>query len=337
MSQAERDVRVGIVGAGGIAQVVHLPILMRLPDVQVAALVDTQLEKARTIAERFEVPSVSRTLAELPDELEIDAVLVSAPTDAHAELVETALGRGYHVLCERPLAPSSGEVAELIAAAEAADRQLMVAMNQRFRLDVRAIQQFVASGELGEIFMVRSVWLTRSERRPRHGWRRDPEHSGGGVLMDLGVQALDTALWLLGYPDVERVSARTHPAEGVEDSAAALLRLDGGATLQLEISWELRAERDRHSLLLLGTEGSAGVPPFRVRREMETGLTDVTPPIDVDESVLYTAAYRREWAEFLRFVRGEKPLAYPSEQIRLMRVVEACYRSAREGCEVTVS
>ncbi len=336
MSQVERDVRVGVVGAGGIAQVVHLPILKRLPDVDVVALVDTRLEKAETIAERFEIPLVSRSLAELPDDSALDAVLVSAPTDAHSELVAEALARGHHVLCERPLAPSSDEVAELIVAAEAADRQLMVAMNQRFRLDVRAVQQFVASGELGDVFMVRSVWLTRSERRPRHGWRRDPEQSGGGVLMDLGVQALDAALWLLGYPDVERVSASTHPAAGVEDSAAAFLALEGGVALQLEVSWELHAERDRHALTLLGTMGSAGVSPFRVRREMETGLTDVTPPLDVDESALYTAAYRREWAEFLRFARGEKPLEYPSEQIRLMRVVEACYRSAREGCEVEV-
>lgn len=334
MSHVERDVRVGVIGAGGIAQVVHLPILKRLPDVEVVALVDTHLEKARTIADRFQVPVVSRTLAELPDA--VDAVLVSTPTDSHAELVTEALEQGCHVLCERPLAPSSDEVAKLIEAAQAADRQLMVAMNQRFRLDVRAIQQFVASGELGEVFLVRSVWLTRSERRPRRGWRRDPEHSGGGVLMDLGVQALDAALWLLGYPDVQRVSARTHPAGGVEDSAAAFLALEGGTALQLEVSWELRAERDRHAIRLLGTLGSAGVSPFRVRKEMETGLTDVTPPLDVDESGLYTAAYRREWTEFLRFVRGDKPLDYPSEQIRLMCVVEACYRSAQEGCEVTV-
>lgn len=334
MSETARDVRVGVIGAGGIAQVVHLPILKRLPDVDVVALVDTHFEKAGTIAERFGIPLVARTIGELPDGVALDAVLVSTPTDSHAELVGEALASGCHVLCERPLAPSSDDVAKLIGTAEAAGRQLMVAMNQRFRLDVRAIQQFVASGELGDIFMVRSGWLRRSERRPARGWRRDPEKSGGGVLMDLGVQALDVALWLLGYPDVSRVSARTHPDTGVDDSAAAFLELEGGTALHLEVSWELRADRDRHVLRLLGTSGSAGVSPFRVRRELETGLTDVTPPLDVDESGLYTAAYRREWAEFLRFVRGEKALDYPSEQIRLMRAVEACYRSAREGCEV---
>ncbi len=153
--------------------------------------------------------------------------------------------------------------------------------------------------------------------------------------MDLGVQALDVALWLLGYPEIERVSASAHPAAAGEDTAVAFLALAGGATLQLEVSWELRDDRDRHALRVLGTHGSAQTWPLHVRTEMETGLSDVTPPLDVDESGLYTASYRQEWAEFLRIVRGEKPLEVQSEQVKLLRALEACYRSAREGREVT--
>ena len=330
-----RDVSIGVIGVGGVAQIVHLPILKRLPDVKVTAIIDTQQEKARTIAERFDVPVTARSLAELPEDTPLDAVLVSTPNDTHAAVVLDALGRGKHVLCERPLAPTSEATEELIRAAEAAERQLMVAMNQRYRLDVRAIRQFVASGEMGDVILMRSVWLTRIDRRPKRGWRLDPESAGGGVLMDLGVQALDVALWLLGYPAIERVSASAHPAAAVEDTAVAFLALAGGVTLQLEVSWELRDERDRHSLHVLGTLGSAGTSPFRVRAEMETGLSDVTPPLDVAGSALYTTSYRQEWAEFLRIVRGEKPLEVQAEQVRLMRALEACYRSAREGREVT--
>lgn len=329
-----RDVSIGVIGVGGVAQIVHLPILKRLPDVRVTAIIDTQHEKARTIAERFDVPLTARSLAELPEDAPLDAVLVSTPNDAHASVVLDALRRGKHVLCERPLAPTSEATEELIRAAEGAERQLMVAMNQRYRLDVRAIQQFVASGELGDIILIRSVWLSRIDRRPKRGWRLDLESAGGGVLMDLGVQALDVALWILGYPEVERVSAGIHPVAAVEDTAAAFLALAGGTTVQLEVSWELRDERDRHELRVLGTLGSAGTSPFLVRTEMETGLSDVTPPLDVGESGLYTASYRQEWAEFLRIVRGEKPLEVQAEQVPLMRALEACYRSAREGCEV---
>ena len=331
-----RDVNIGVIGTGAIAQVVHLPILKRLPDLAVTAVVDSRLDKAKTIAERFDIPAVAGTLGELPEDVPVDAVLVSTPNHTHASLVLDALERGKHVLCERPLAPSSEDTERLIRAAESAGLQLMVAMNLRYRLDLRAIRQFVASGELGELILIRSLWLTRINRRPNRGWRLDGASAGGGVMMDLGVQALDVALWLLGYPEVERVSARTHPASAVEDTAVALLALEDGTTVQVEVSWELRDERDRQSLDVLGTSGSAGTDPFRVLLELETGLSDVTPPLDVDEPGLYNASYRQEWAEFLRIVRGERPLEVQREQVALMRVVEACYRSSREGREVTL-
>lgn len=326
----------GVVGAGAAAQVVHLPILKRLPDVKLAALVDEDHEKARAIADRFGVPFAGRRVTELERVEGVDAVVVCTPNDAHEENVTAALELGKHVLCERPMSTGSESAARMIAAAERADRQLMVAMNQRFRYDVRAIKQFVASGELGEVFFVRSAWLNRRHRRPKRGWRREPSRSGGGALMDLGVQAIDVALWLLDFPRVERVVARFHGPDAVEDSAVALLAIEGGATAEVEASWELPEERDRHSLRLLATRGSAAISPFRVLKEMGTGLTDVTPPLDTSLGNPYTASYRQEWAEFLRMVRGEKPRELPTEQIDLLRVVEACYRSAEEDREIAL-
>ena len=119
-----RDVSVGVIGAGGMAQIVHLPILKRLPEVEVTAIIDTQEGKAQTIAERFGVPFTARSLGELPSDASLDAVLVSTPNDAHAGVVRDALERGKHVLCERPLAPTSEATEELIRAAEAAERSL---------------------------------------------------------------------------------------------------------------------------------------------------------------------------------------------------------------------
>lgn len=331
-----RDLAIGVIGAGGAAQVVHLPILKRLPDVKLAALVDADRAKAKTIAERFGVPFVGESVADLERAERVDAVVVCTPNDAHEHGVVAALELGKHVLCERPIAPTSAAAARMIAAAKRAERQLMVAMNQRFRYDVRAIKQFVASGELGEIFFVRSAWLNRRHRRPVRGWRRDPRRAGGGALMDLGVQAIDLALWLLDFPHVTRVTAHFHGSGDVEDSAVALMALEGGATASVEATWELREERDRHAVYAVGTAGSAGITPFRVLKEMETGLTDVTPPLDTSLGNPYTVSYRQEWAEFLRFVRGEKPREVEEEQVDLMRVVEACYRSAEEGREVVL-
>jgi len=337
-----RDVRVAVVGAGGAAQVVHLPILSRLPDLEIAAIVDPSPEKARTIGDRFGVEGILDDLGDL-EGLGLDAAVVCTPNDTHEEISLACLEMGLHVLCERPLSISSESVARMIRAAEERERQLMVAMNERFRYDARAVRQFVDSGELGEVFFVRSSWLNRRDRRPRRGWRLRRERAGGGVLMDLGVQAIDLALWTLGFERVVRVSARAHrrdrgedSGDRVEDSAMALLSLESGATVSVEVTWELMEERDRQGLYAFGTQGSASISPFRVLKELETGLSEVTPPLNVEPGSLYTAAYRQEWAYFLRRVRGERPREVARDQVHLLETIEACYRSIAEEREVEV-
>lgn len=154
--------------------------------------------------------------------------------------------------------------------------------------------------------------------------------------MDLGAPALDLAWWVLGFPAIERVSATTHRRDGVEETAVMTVSVAGGLSINIEVSWELSEARDQHSLYLLGTSGSARTAPFRVMAEMETGLKDVTPPLAVDAARLYTESYRQEWAEFLRYVRGEKDLTIQDDQITLMQAIEACYRSVEEGREVPI-
>lgn len=328
-----RPIRIGVVGAGGAAQVVHLPILARLRDAEIVGVADPDEEKARTIADRFDAEAAP-ALEELPRFTELDAVVVCTPNDSHEDVVRTALAAGLHVLCERPLNTGSDAAAGLIEAAREAGRHLMVAMNHRYRLDLRHMRKFVRSGELGDPFFLRSSWLNQRERRPRRGWRYDPDRAGGGVMMDLGVSAIDAALWLLDFPPVERVTAHFHRGEGVEESAAALIRLEDGVTVSVEVSWELMAEGSQHGLFALGSRGSARTPPLELLKEMETGPADVTPPLEAEEGNLYTASYRREWESFLRLVRGDEGPEDPGDQVELMRVVEACYRSAREGREV---
>ncbi len=331
-----RTVNVAVVGAGGAAQVVHLPILKRLREVEIAGLVDPDLAKARTIAERFEIGSVARTLDELAKEGPFDAVLVCSPTSEHETGVLAALEHGAHVMCERPFVTQADTARGLIDAATKAGRELMVANNLRYRFDLRAIKHFVANGEAGDVVHIRSNWLNRRSRRPRRGWRRDPARSGGGALMDLGAQALDVLLWVLDYPAVERLSARLHGEGEVETSAVVHLALEGGTSASIEVTWELIDEKDRHTVAVLGTRGSAYSFPLQLLTETESGVMDVTPPIDRPPSELYTDSYRQEWGDFLRFVRGEKPLGSQEDQVRLLEVLEACYASAREGREVAL-
>jgi predicted dehydrogenase len=150
--------------------------------------------------------------------------------------------------------------------------------------------------------------------------------------MDLGAQAVDIAMWLLDYPAVERVTASLGASgDDVEASAFALIDLEGGRTVTVEVSWELPDEKDRHEVVVLGTGGTARTSPFRVQTRMETGIVDVTPPLPKKGPGLYTDSYRQEWAEFLRMVRGETEGYAPVEQVDLMEILEACYESAEAG------
>jgi len=333
---ADRRLRVAVLGAGGAAQVVHLPILARLPGVEIVGIADPDGRKAHTIGERFGIERVADDLVELASGVELDAVLVCTPNGAHEQGVLNALELGAHVLCERPLTVSSQAAQRLIDAADSAGRQLMVANNHRVRHDVRLMLQFVASGELGDVFFVRSSWLNRRSRRPRRGWRTDPKYAGGGVLMDLGAQALDMALWSVGYPTIQRASAQLQGDAGAESSAFIHLATETGATIDVEVTWELIHDRDIHELTILGSGGSASSSPLRVHRRVETGIVDVTPPVTRAPSALYRDSYRQEWAHFLRIVRGEIPIESERSQIALFAILEACYRSADTGSEVSL-
>lgn len=336
MPVSRPPVRVAVLGAGSIAQVVHLPILTRMRGVQVVAVADRDAHTARTIAGRFGIPTVATDFeAVLTDE--VDAVVVCTPSNRHEEQVRAALRAGKHVLCEKPLALTADGVARLLEEEGAKAGRLMVAMNQRYRPDALALRQFVSGGELGDVHYLKTGWLNRYRPKGRT-WRERKATAGGGAFMDLGLQVLDLAMWTLGYPNPERVSAHmyTRPGSEVEDAAALMLRLEGDRLVNLECSWNLLARTDRQFLHLMGTTGSGSLSPLAVFKDMPAGLVEVTPPVPASRENAFTASYRNELQAFVETVRGERTAAAPREHLVLMRLVEAAYRSAAERREVAL-
>jgi predicted dehydrogenase len=338
MTVQRPPVRLAVLGAGAIAQVVHLPMLARMRGVQIAAVLDVERTTARTIAQRFGVEKVARTLDEVVADPSIHGVVVCTPPHLHEEHVREALQAGKYVLCEKPLSLTSDGVQRILAEDGAAGR-LMVAMNQRFRTDAAALRSFVSSGELGDVYYLKTGWLNRPVTRGKaRSWRERKETAGGGAFMDLGLQMLDMALWILGYPKPERLTAHLHHERGreVEDSAAVMVRLEGDRLVNLECTWSLRAERDRQFLHVLASAGSGSLSPLAVYKDMESGLANVTPPQPQGRENPWTASYRAELAHFVEVVRGMRTADLPREHVTLMRLAEAVYRSAAEGREVEV-
>jgi predicted dehydrogenase len=331
-------VRIGVLGTGATSQLMHLPILTERRDVDVVAVADADHPKAVAIAGRFGVPLVldDQELFELD---EVDGVVICTPNHLHEIQAVAGLEGGKHVLVERPLALSAAGVQRVIDAADAAGKTVVTGMNHRFRPDAVALRAFVAGGELGEIQSIRGSWLNRKVPLARTTWRQRPEEAGGGALMDLGVQALDLALWLVGNPTVTRVSAIAFAGDyEVEESASILAHTSEGVGISLEVSWSYFGEADLRRVRVMGHEGSGVLPPLAVYKQLGGRPLDVTPrqPQTRGGEDSYTNSYRRVLDHFLRTIRGEAEAAPPSEQAHIMAVIEAAYRSIEEGREVAV-
>jgi predicted dehydrogenase len=305
--------RVVVVGTGAISQIVHVPILAEREDVNLVAVSDVDLPKARAIAERLGIAEVVKPEAALgrPD---LDAVVICTPNHLHEEMAVAALEAGKHVFVERPVAITP----------------------QRFRPEVAALRAFVASGEAGHVYAVRGSWLTRRTPRARTTWRQDPKLSGGGALMDLGVPSLDVCLWLLGYPPVKRLSCVTTRGDEVENAATLMAETDDGVAITLEVSSRYFAGQDRYYARVMGTEGSGSLPPLELYRQLGGRPLEVTPrqPRPRGGENPYMNAYRRQLDHFVRAVGNRAEAPPPEEQVRLMAVIQAAYRAAEEGVEV---
>ena len=333
---AKKSLKVALVGVGAAAQINHLPSLQRLEDVELVALCDRDPEKASRVAQKFGVPTSYNRFEELLANDDIDAVDITTPNYLHAPMAVAALEAGKHVLCERPLARNGAEAATMAKAAKASDRLLMCAVQHRFRPDAQLLRKFVDKGDLGDIFLAKGGWLRQKTEWDSDAWRAQKRESGGGVVLDLGFQMLDMALWVLGDPKVESVTASVHRTKkgDVEDSATAFLRLASGATLTLELTWGLLMEKDFAYLNLFGSGGAALLNPFRVHKGMHGALVNVTPALDTSRNQ-YKQSMEAQMAHFADALRrGTKPEGAGEELLPVMELMDAIYRSAEQGKEI---
>ena len=155
--------------------------------------------------------------------------------------------------------------------------------------------------------------------------------------MDLGVSALDLCLWVVGYPTIKRVSAAMTSGDfDVEEAATIMAESESGIAFTLEVSSRYFAGADRYYARVMGREGSGSLPPLEISRQLGGRPMEVTPrqPMPRGGENPYMNAYRRQIDHFLRSIAGTAEAPIPEEQSSLMRVIQAAYRSAKEGREV---
>jgi predicted dehydrogenase len=353
--------RIGIIGCGGIARGSHGPGYKRLEEVGVCELVaccDAVPEVAEAFAESFGIPRVFTDYHDLLALEELDGVSVATPPFVHRDATVAALRAGKDVLCEKPMAMNVAEAKEMLAVARETGRVLTIGHGSRFAPTAMEIHRRVAAGDLGQIYYARASRL-RSRGVPARGVFTSKTRNGGGPLIDIGVHALDLALWLMGGPSPVGVYAATYDALAhrpgmatqnrgswgpfdpdrydVEDLCTGLIRFANGATLFLEASWLLNhPEAEARRTDLFGTAGGASTDPFRVLLDDGTGLRDVTPAGLAD----VRGPGGGNFARLERFVdcvlERAEPLVRPEEALDVQRIIDALYRSADTGQAVQI-
>ena len=353
MTTHER-VRVGIVGLGGIAH--HHANQLESHACEIVGGVDVDESARAAFTETFGVPTEG-SAEELFETAE--AVLITTPNRFHEQYAVTALKAGCDVLLEKPLAHTLESAERIAAAAEAAEGFCMVGFNNRFAPPVEVITAAQRAGRFGDLTHVEANYVRRRGIPGRGSWFTSKAVAGGGALIDIGVHAIDLALYFLEYPSIVEVSGTTRSQFGsredyvevdpwgeddgpegfdVEDSATAFIRTAGDRTVSLDVAWATNRPTN-NEFVVRGTD--AGARLDRSTHELtiyETDEQGAKHDRDTEITTGETDTHGAELAYFLDHVeRGETPAQNTVEEgLTVQRVIDAIYRSSERGRAVSL-
>jgi len=287
---AQRKTRIGIVGAGRIAEFVHMPSLrLCSSECEVIAVASRTKEKARAFAERWGIVRVCPDWQSLLADRDVEAVVICPPSGLTYAVAKAAIAAGKHILCEKPLGLCYAEARELQEAAERAAITHMVAFTFRFVPGLRYLKRLVGEGHFGEIRHWRLSYFTDFMLDPSTPitWRNQRAQAGGGILWDMGSHAIDFARYLLGdivaVSGVGRLYVRERPSRSgsgmepadAEDAYAFTVEFAKGAigTFDLNRAVAGRGGSGRGNYQCIEVHGTNGAATYELIRPFELKMS----------------------------------------------------------------
>jgi len=252
-------------------------------------------------------------------------------------MVIDCLSAGKDVLVEKPLARNSSDGIEIIECAKKHNRKLMVGMNLRYRPDSMLIRSLIDAGEIGNPFYIKCGWIRKQSSSEK--WFTKREEAGGGVILDLGVNLIDLALWLADYPKVISVSTKNycHNSKNLEDTSISLIRCENSVTINIEASWNLAEEKDTFYANVYGTKGSIGANPFKLIKVLDDEQIDLGSTFVETPTEAFKKSYLNELKSFIGAIRGLNPVFSSGEEaLQLLKIAEAMYKSAEKDQEIKI-
>ena len=304
----------------------------RLPDVELAWLCDESEERVARHRTAFPGARSTTSLDDLLADEDLDAIALATPVPTHAPLAQRVLDAGKHCFVEKPLAQSGDEAEQVVAAARAAERVLMVGHLLEYHPGVEALKQLVDGGELGEVRYVYSNRLNLGVLRPDEN-----------ALWSLGAHDVSVILRLADEEPHEcRAVGESYMQEGIEDVVFCFLRFPSGLAAHMHLSW-LDPHKERR-FTVVGSKKMATFDDMELERKLtvyDKGFDEswssygeyiarsgdaYSPRVPNDEPL------RLECAHFVECVReGSEPRSGGEAGLRVVRVLEALQQSLRES------
>ncbi len=304
-------IRIGMVGAGGIARS-HADAIKQNTDCILTAVADINAERAREMAE---VAGASWfTDYKDMDCTAFDAVILNLPHHLHCEVSVYFLERGVHVLCEKPMANTLAECDRMIEAAKSAGKHLAIGHVQRYYTAAKEIKTIIESKKYGDLTMITES-RCKDYLKNRAKWFLDKRTAGGGIAMNLGAHSLDRILYTTGLAveEVHALTANPITDDNVELNAQILLRLSGGVSATVSLCGT-HVPQEEHETVYYFTDGivkmqgdqllvfedGAFVSRGGERPLIESQLTEFLKLLRGEKSEICTPEYGREIIRILK-------------------------------------
>jgi predicted dehydrogenase len=292
-------------------------------DVDVVAVGSRNLERAEAFAQTWDIPRAYGTYEELLADPDVEAIYIPLPNTMHSDWSIKAMEAGKHVLCEKPFSRHIGDVERAFDAADATGMHLSEAFMYRHHPQTARLAELVASGAIGELRVIRSVFSYSLYDADNIRLRPDVE---GGSLMDVGCYCISGARLLGGEP--ESVVGTAHiGSSGTDWVFAGMMRFPGDVVALFDCGTSLP---NRDELEAIGTEGSlflddpwhCGTPVIELRRN------DSVERIEIEAA----NPYRLELEDLNAAIRGERPpLLGRDDAMGQVRTIDALFRSQEAG------
>ena len=334
-------IRVGVIGCGQIARKSHFPHYSANQCIKIVAA-DPSQERLDEVCKLFSIQQTYLDYKNMLDEERLDGVSICSPNFLHCEMTVAAAEGGIHVLCEKPMATNLADAEKMLDACSRNSVILMLNFTYRFFNGTRKIKQLLDQEAIGKL---NSVRVRLGHSGPYEGWgaRSDwffeTKKVGGGVLMDMGIHAIDICHYLFGpITRVCAVQSNLSKNVPVEDSAALLVEFGDGRFGTIEACWTGGA--GFVGVEICGCEGSI---TFDFRKGLFMSLKQIKPgglcvfeEEEIDCDVL-AGGHEIVINEFIEHIQdGTRPVCDGSVGMAALKVALAAYKSAKTGQKTSI-